>query len=158
MKNSRRDGKRSDFLELPVKEARKRWQEVLDQYSDRKEPPLVGIFWYHDKEIFGDFCRLAKADLYVNTLGPHSGHYDFWPEVQRHHPELACEEYEYVPRGRVLFDLAAGQFILISSKTIIDNKTAVKAICRRCNIPSGQEVILKTDQHYENPQDLNLED
>ncbi len=154
MKNSREQTDKAEFIELTAEELQSRWKEAISRFSGAKKP-LVGIFWYHNKKVYGDFFELAAADPYGNVLGPHSNHVEFWHQVQKQVPELTFEEYEYVPRGRVLFDLAVGQFVLISSKAIVGSKTAVKAIRRRCNIPAGLEVILKTDLHYESPDDLD---
>jgi len=56
-----------------------------------------------------------------------------------------------------LYNLIAGEFVIISSASIVKNKAATKAI-RRCNIPDTVIVSLKTDQHYENPNDLEWEE
>lgn len=157
MKNSRKQAEKAGFVELSSEELQSRWKEAISRFSGAKKP-LVGIFWYHNKKVYGDFFELAAADPYGNVLGPHSNHVDFWHQVQKQFPELGCEEYEYVPRGRVLFDLAVGQFVLISSKVIVGSKTAVKALRRRYNIPAKHELVLKTDQHYESPEELDWED
>jgi len=157
MKNSREQTDKAEFIELTAEELQTRWKEAVSRFSGAKKP-LVGIFWYYNKKVYGDFFELAAADPYGNVLGPHSNHVDFWHQVQKQVPELTFEEYEHAPRGRVLFDLAVGQFVLISSKAIVGSKTAVKAIRRRCNIPAGLELILKTDLHYESPDELDWED
>ena len=108
--------------------------------------------------VLGDFFDFASAEVYGNFVGPLSNHYDFWEKIQAATPELSCEEYEYIPRGRVLFDLIEGTFVIISSAAIIANKSALKAICRHCNIPVNFLVTLKTDQHYENPSELDWDD
>ncbi len=144
--------------ELSAEELQMRWKEAVRRLSGGNKPALVGIFWYHGKKVYGDFCDLSAAEPYGNILGPHSSHVDFWPQIQKQVPELQIEEYEYTPRGRVLFDLVAGKFVLISSKAVVGSKSAVKAIRRRCNIPADMDVILKTDLHYESPENLDWED
>ncbi len=132
--------------------------KAVTQFADLTKQPRVGIFWYYNKKVLGDFFELAVAELYGQVLGPHSNHYDFWKEIQRSAPELVCEEYEYIPRGRVLYNLIAGEFVIISSASIVKNKAAIKAIRRSCNIPDTAPVSLKTDQHYENPNDLEWDE
>ncbi|MBU1105272.1 MAG: hypothetical protein KKB51_01290 [Candidatus Riflebacteria bacterium] len=134
------------------------FQEALKKYAVLKKTPLVGIFWYHNKKVLGDFFELADADVYGDMLGPHSNHYDQWSEIQRTNADLADEEYEYIPRGRVLYDLVAAKFVIISSASIVASKAVVKAIRRHCNIPDTAPVVLKTDQHYENPSELEWDD
>ena len=147
-----------ESTDLSSEELQMRWKEAVSKYSGGKKPALVGIFWYHGKKVYGDFCCLSAAEPYGNILGPNSNHVDFWPQVQKQVQELRFEEYENKPRGRLLFDLAAGQFVLISSQAIVKSKSAVKAICRRCNIPADMDVILRTDLHYESPENLDWED
>jgi len=134
------------------------FQEALKKYAVLKKTPLVGIFWYHNKKVLGDFFELADADVYGDMLGPHSNHYDHWSEIQRTNADLADEEYEYNPCGSVLYDLVAAKFVIISSASIVASKAAVKAIRRHCNIPDTAPIVLKTDQHYENPSELEWDD
>lgn len=132
--------------------------DAVNKYADCKKQPRVGIFWYHNKKVLGDFFELADADVYGDMLGPHSNHYDHWSEIQRTNADLADEEYEYIPRGRVLYDLTTAEFVIISSASIVASKSAIKAIRRHCNIPDKAPVVLKTDQHYENPIELDWDD
>jgi len=132
--------------------------EAVIRFAALKKPPKVCIFWYYNKKVLGDFFDFTAAETYGNFVGPRSSHYDFWAKIQAANPELACEEYEYIPRGRVLYDLIDKAFVIISSADIIANKAAVKAICKQCNIPANFLVTLKTDQHYENPNDLEWND
>lgn len=119
---------------------------------------MVGIFWYHKGKVLGDFYDFATAEIYGNILGPRSNHYEYWAKIQAENPDLSCDEYEYIPRGRVLYELIEDTFIIISSAAIIDNNDAIKAICAHCNILDSFAVSLKTDQHYENPNDLDWEE
>lgn len=132
--------------------------EAVIRFAALKKPPKVCIFWYYNKKVLGDFFDFTAAETYGNFVGPRSSHYDFWAKIQAANPELACEEYEYIPRGRVLYVLIDKAFVIISSADIIANKAAVKDICKQCNIPANFLVTLKTDQHYENPNDLEWND
>jgi len=139
-------------------EVRRLHAKAVSKFADLTKQPRVGIFWYYKKKVLGDFFELAGAEIYGQVLGPHSNHYDFWEKIQAANPELACEEYEYIARGRVVYDLVEKAFVIISSAAIIANKAALKAICRQCNIPESCLVTLKSDQHYENPNDLDWGD
>jgi len=150
--------KKTETMEPASPEMTLLFAEAVKKFADLAKQPRVGIFWYYNKKVLGDFFELAGAEVYGNLLGPHSNHYDLWPLIQKSVPELQCEEYEFTPRGRVIFDLIEGTFVIISSAAIIANKSALKAICRHCNIPDNFLVTLKTDQHYENPNDLDWEE
>ncbi len=150
--------KRKEPVEPASPEIKRLLADAVKKYAVLKKRPKVGIFWYHNKKVLGDFFELAGAEVYGNVVGPHSNHYDFWAKIQAENLDLSSEEYEFTPRGRVLFDLIEGTFVIISSAAIIANKSALKSICRHCNIPDNFLVTLKTDQHYENPNDLDWED
>ncbi|OQB48032.1 MAG: hypothetical protein BWY02_01926 [bacterium ADurb.Bin157] len=150
--------KKPELEERSLEELLRLHAKAASKFVALKKQPRVGIFWYHNKKVLGDFFDFASAEVYGNVVGPRSNHYDFWEKIQAATPELACEEYEYIPRGRVLFDLIEGTFVIISSAAIIANKSALKAICRHSNIPDNFLVTLKTDQHYENPNNLEWEE
>ncbi|MDD3377162.1 MAG: hypothetical protein PHF08_06890 [Candidatus Riflebacteria bacterium] len=150
--------KKSKTAEPASLEIKRLFVDAVNKYADSRKRPRVGIFWYHNKKVLGDFFELTAADIYGNILGPHSNHYDYWHEIQRACSDFADEEYEYIPRGRVLYDLTTAEFVIISSASIVASKSAIKAIRRHCNIPDKAPVVLKTDQHYENPIELDWDD
>ena len=92
---------------------------------------------------------MTKAEIYGNFLSLILGHYDYWKEIQRRVPELYYEEYENIPRGRVVYNMIKKQFVLLSSKSIIKNKSVVKAIKGFFSIPGNTKLIKKSDFHYE---------
>ena len=114
----------------PSPDSLERLRSLADSFAKSKKKPMVGLFWYHRRRVVGDFYDLDKADLYGDVLGPHANHYRFWRKIQKMFPDLMDVDYEYVPRGRVLFDLVAGKFVLISSAQIISSNTAGKAANR----------------------------
>ncbi len=61
--------------------------DAICKYGDRKKPPSVGIFWYHNNKVLGDFFELTDADLYETFLGPHSCHYGYWKNIQKQNPQ-----------------------------------------------------------------------
>ena len=109
----------------------------------------VGIFWIYKNKIIGKTYRLSEAERYGDYLSPILGHYDYWKEIQRRVPELYYEEYENIPRGRVVYNMPEDQFILLSSKNIIKNQSVVKAIKEFFSIPNNTKLIRKSDFHYE---------
>ncbi|MBF0503390.1 MAG: hypothetical protein HQM09_24940 [Candidatus Riflebacteria bacterium] len=128
---------------------------LASSFQGDKNKPKVGIFWYYRKKVIGDFCDIASAEICGHVLGPPSDHYSFWPEIQANVPDLVDVEYEYVSRGRVLFNLVDATFVIISSKWLASNKSAIKAIKRRFHLSDGLPLVLTTDLHYENPNDIS---
>jgi hypothetical protein len=149
--------KKPGLEERPPEELLKLHGEVAGKFASLRKQPRVGIFWYHKRKVLGDFSDFATAEIYGNIVGPRTSHYDYWPKIQARNSELAHEEYEYTPRGRVLYDLIQGSFVIISSKAIIKNEAAIKALKAKCNIPLRAHLTLKSDLHYENPADIDWE-
>ena len=109
----------------------------------------VGIFWIYRNKIIGKTYTLSEAEKYGDFLSPILGHYEYWEEIQKQVPELYYEEYENIPRGRVVFDRIKNKFVLLSSKKIIRSKSAVTAIKAFFSIPDNTKLIKKSDFHYE---------
>ena len=84
--------------------------------------PKVGIFWIYNNQIIGKTYTLSEVEKYGDFLSPILGHYEYWEEIQKQVPELYYEEYENIPRGRVVFDRIKNKFVLLSSKKIIRNQ------------------------------------
>ena len=109
----------------------------------------VGIFWIYKNKIIGKNYSLSEAEKYGNFLSPILGHYDYWEQIQKEFSELYCEEYEYIPRGRIVYDTTKDHFVLLSSKKIIKNKSILKAIKSFFFIPKEAKFVAKSDLHYE---------
>ena len=109
----------------------------------------IGIFWYYNNKVIGKTYNLSEAEKYGDFLSPILGHYDYWEQIQKEFPELYYEEYEYIPRGRIVYDTTKNHFVLLSSKKIIKNKTILKAIKEFFSIPKDAKFVTKSDLHYE---------
>ena len=118
----------------------------------------IGIFWYYNNKVIGKTYNLLEAEKYGDFLSPILGHYDYWNQIQKALPELYYEEYEYIPRGRIVYDTTKDHFVLLSSKKIIKNKTILKAIKEFFilkaikeffSIPEDAKFVAKSDLHYE---------
>ena len=109
----------------------------------------IGIFWYYKNKVIGKTYNLSEAEKYGDFLSPVLGHYDYWKEIQKEVSELYYEEYEYIPRGRIVYDTKNEHFVLLSSKKMIKNKTALKAIKVFFSITEDTKLITRSDLHYE---------
>ena len=133
-------------------------EALVKRFASKRRKPRVGLFWYYKASVLGDLYDLSEAELYGAVLGPKSDHYRFWSNIQRSVPALTDTEYEYIPRGRVLFDLDRDGFLIISSKRVISGKTSLKAIKRKFALPEDVPVFLAADLHYEMPQAVSQEE
>lgn len=109
----------------------------------------IGIFWYYNNKVIGKTYNLSEAEKYGDFLSPILGHYDYWEKIQKEFPELYYEEYEYIPRGRIVYDTTKNHFVLLSSKKIIKNIIILKAIKVFFSIPEDAKFVTKSDLHYE---------
>lgn len=109
----------------------------------------IGIFWYYKNKVIGKTYNLSESEKYGDFLSPILGHYDYWEQIQKEFSELYYEEYEYIPRGRIVYDTTKDHFVLLSSKKIIKNKTILKAIKEFFSIPEDAKFVAKSDLHYE---------
>ena len=111
--------------------------------------PKVGIFWIYNNQIIGKTYSLSEAEEYGDFLSPILGHYEYWEEIQKQVPELYYEEYENIPRGRIVYNRINKKFVLLSSKKIIRSRSAIAAIKAFFSIPDNTKLIKKSDFHYE---------
>ncbi len=80
---------------------------------------MVGIFWRFEGEIIGWRCEVSDGEPVGDIVDSPENHYTYWPELQRQRPELRKLEYEDVPRGRILFDRAAGRSRVLLNKALL---------------------------------------
>ena len=98
-----------------------------DDGQSAADAPCVGIVWgLHDGAgplaLALDRTPLAEAEAYGDFLTHPRGHHEVWEAWRRLGPAglarrglpvpIAWHEYEYFPRGRVVFDVGTGRFTL----------------------------------------------
>jgi hypothetical protein len=124
----------------------------------QKGAPLIGIFWVDPikKKIELTFAEPADSiELEPGSefiTGP-LGHYAIWEQYKRNGllPEKwKDQEYEYVPRGRVLHDIKKKRFKVFSSQELAQSSWFREAIIKEFNLPSGKTSFFG-DEHYEDP-------
>lgn len=108
--------------------------------------PQVGIFWVFRGRVLAAPCPVAEGVEACDMVnGPHD-HVDYWPVLQRQHPELADLEYEEVPRGRVVFSRADRRFCVYLDKKL--HRPAVESrLVRVFGLPRSR-TSFSTDPHY----------
>jgi len=95
------------------------------------EGPSVGIFWVVETgpgqaRLLTAGCSLEAAEPYGDFLTFPDGHYEVWSRwrtMKDADPSLRAvvrtTEYEVWPRGRIVFDRAAGHFILYADRKLM---------------------------------------
>lgn len=107
--------------------------------------PKVGIFWLADGKLIFDATPVSSAEAYGDCLGHAKSHLEYWTELQRAGIISADTEYEDLPRGRIVFDARAGQYILYADKCILEESKVVHKILRIFGLP---DAVRSSDEHY----------
>ena len=121
---------------------------------------MVGPFWVVEVDQRAAIIALAvvleQADTYGDMLTVDTGHLEHWSRLGRLGARALREagiptssvwsEYDEWPRGRVLFDLAAGRFVVRADKQL-HRPVFLRLIADRFQIPIDASTIL-CDDHY----------
>lgn len=108
----------------------------------------LAVFWYTGKagnEFIGPEASLLSPEM--ETYGdymqlPHD-HFEIWDQYNTVGPHA---EYDYYPRGRILFKVTIHKFVVIGDKRIVDDETVRHQLKEHYHLP--QTTIFKTDEHY----------
>ena len=102
----------------------------------------VGIFWGIPEPdgswtILTDKTSLAEAEPYGEFLGHSKAHYRVWSQWQRPGAEravtsrsvrqaIADHEYEFFPRGRIVYNTVTSSFILYADRRLQQEATIAR--------------------------------
>jgi hypothetical protein len=111
-----------------------------------RSAPRVGIFFLVGRKLFIDSTPLDQAQTYGDHLIHESDHISFWDELLKG-GDVADEDYEEHPRGRVAYDRMSGKFTLLADTCILNKKTLVETILKRMHLPI-KDTDTGADSHY----------
>lgn len=110
--------------------------------------PRVGPFYYIDGVVFEDSDDLRDATLVSTGFSDsNNSHYDYWKFSQSIYPEFRSLDYDYYPRGRVVYNNTTDTYYLYTDKCLLDNNIT-SDIISKFNLPKSK-VIISTDDHYQ---------
>jgi hypothetical protein len=107
----------------------------------------VGIFWMHENRLIIDSVPLPDAERYGDCIGYAGSHIDFWTKLQREGAVSPDAEYDEPPRGRVVYDIQTGGFVLYADTCILRRRGMVQTIISKLSLPV-ESTETKTDAHY----------
>ncbi len=109
-----------------------------------KEELPVGLFFYVDGNFAFAGCSLSKAETYGDFLIFPEGHYDTWEHYSYlKYTKAGMEvDYDYYPRGRVVYRKSDDTFIIYHDKCVTD------VINRISDRYEGYNYKLELDEHY----------
>jgi len=109
--------------------------------------PNIGIFFIAGDNIYQ---KSEKADsVKADQLGfkdVQYSHYEYWDIVRFFAPEYQKHDFDYYPRGRVIYNALDNTFFIWLDKCLDDHKHR-DLICKSFNL-SETNVIFGNDEHY----------
>lgn len=121
----------------------------------------VGIFWGIPEPdgtwtILVDATSIAEAEPYGDFLTHPRGHYQVWTQWQKTRAApvanrfitqaIADHEYEFFPRGRIVYNVETGEFILYADRHLQQDATIAR-IASQFGLAAGTFVV-RSDAHY----------
>lgn len=111
---------------------------------------VVGVFYIINDEIYSDTTSLRNADEYGNFYN-YGSHYDFYyDELVPYYtdmPWLKEIDYDYYPRGRVVYDRNQHKYILYIDPSL-ENDHYINMIAREFGLQNGGFYVDTEDEHY----------
>jgi len=124
---------------------------------------MVGIFWVDKKNKRIDLIHadpIKSADLepgaeFINGPHAHSAVWELLSAKGDLPKKWVDQEYEYVPRGRVLYDRKKKKYKVFSSQELAKSQWFRDAVLKEFNLESGKTGFFG-DAHYEDPQKVKF--
>lgn len=122
-------------------------KEIVDRLMEnrRLSESRVGAFYFIGNKIISNDKDVREADSYGGYVN-YSSHWDLWRAFLREYPEYDFFDYDYFPRGRVVFDSNKHKYVLYIDPKLNSPKYLDK-IKSRYHLTSGS-FIFGDDEHY----------
>lgn len=109
--------------------------------------PQVGIIFYFDNKLWIESTPLEKAGNYGECKIHDGNHIDYWDRLIRESLVPQDDEYQNIPRGRVVYNTSTQRYRLMLDRCILRRKNLVAMIKRQMGLPP-KETDTSTDLHY----------
>jgi len=100
--------------------------------------PRVAIFWLVKGALIFDATPIDEAERYGDCKNHPRGHIDRWKQMQMAGLVSRDVEYEQFPRGRIVFSMKTGTFLLLADRCILKKVSLVKKIMKQLGLPAGK--------------------
>ena len=100
--------------------------------------PQVGIIFFFDNKLWIESTSLEKAGNYGECKIHDGNHIDYWDRLISEGLVPQDEEYQNVPRGRVVYNTSTQRYRLMLDRCILRRKNVVAAIKRQMGLPSTE--------------------
>ena len=111
--------------------------------------PKVGPFYVIDGIVFADTDDVR--DVIATPAGfkdSNNSHDKYWRVIRKYYPEYRDVDYDYYPRGRVVYNTKDDKYYLYADKCIINNPDWIDAVEDEFSLPHNK-VIVSDDDHYQ---------
>ncbi|HEY9162856.1 MAG TPA: hypothetical protein VIS94_17400 [Desulfomonilia bacterium] len=120
----------------------------------KEDKPKVGIIFSVEGQVLIDSTSVNEAEKTSDYIDHPRAHSEFWEALQevclsegiRH--TITETDYDYYPRGRVVYSIKDRMFFVYLDRCIIDNHELVDEIISRMNL-SKKRCRVTTDFHYQ---------
>lgn len=129
-------------------------KEIVDKLieSKRLRESRVGAFYFIGNKIISNDIDVRDADEYGGFKN-YSSHWDLWRAFLKEYPEYDSLDYDYFPRGRVVFDGNKHKYVLYLDSKLTEPKYLNK-IKSQYRLSSGS-FIFGDDEHYTSQQPID---
>lgn len=118
-----------------------------------EDDSLLAIFWYTGKGFVGpeDTLDSKRVVLYGDYLQIDKDHFNVWDRYKGYtdRPDV---EYDYFPRGRILFNTALHKFVVVTDEKICNDPRIKEALLEWYSLPAT--TIFRSDEHYQSEADV----
>lgn len=111
--------------------------------------PEIGPFYVIDGVVYGDTDDVR--DIETSPLGMKDStrtHYDYWKALSRVYPEYRRLDYDYFPRGRIVYNVKTKEYKVYADPCILANESVKDSIIDEFNLPRNNTKF-DTDEHYQ---------
>lgn len=108
----------------------------------------IGVFYFIGNKIISHHISLQNGEKYGENI-TFSAHWDLWQRFVKDYPEYDFLDYDYFPRGRVVYNLNKEQYILY-----IDHKIRSQEYIDKIKSVFGfnDNFVFGEDEHYQSQQ------
>ena len=120
--------------------------------NHRLDEGKVGAFYFLGDHILSNAADVRDAEEYGGFVN-YSSHWDLWSAFLRKYPDYKYLDYDYFPRGRIVFDKNIHKYILyidpkLNSRKYLDKIEDEFGLTR-------SSYVFGEDEHYRSQQPID---
>lgn len=125
----------------------KLYEDDNKELLEESRAPKVGPFYVIDGAVFSDYDEIRDITPINGKSDSDNNHYDYYKLLRQFMPELKEYDYDYYPRGRVIYDTKNDTYNIFIDKCINKNDI-IEEIISEYYLPKDKVKITDNDEHY----------